>query len=377
MKTKLLFIIWSNSYGGGAERQLTNLVNNLDKEKYEIDVIEYFHTNINPEKLAPYINILKPVNNKVTESKIKRFLVNILIHICPMLIRKIYIKKKYDVEISFNYLIPTFLLSKNKNVKTISWVHGAIWDIEKNKKFLLNKLQKRSFKSVDKIVCIASDTKKSVDTIYPEFKNKTEIIYNGYNFDDMISLSKEKNISKNDGYLQILYCNRLDDNKNPMLLLEAAKLLKEKTDKFHISILGKGELENEIKDFILKYNLDKNVSLLGYIKNPYPYFKSTDVVALTSKTEGFSNLIIEGLCFSKPFVSTNVGIVREIKKENVGIVIEDAKDMAQAFLDIINNKKEYKKMVENCNSISKKFSLDNQINSFNRVVDEVLDRGVL
>ena len=375
MKTKLLFIIWSNSYGGGAERQLTNLVNNLDKEKYEIDVIEYFHTNINPEKLNSNINVLKPINNKITESKIKRFMVNILMYICPMLIRKIYIKKKYDVEISFNYLIPSFLLSRNKNVKTVSWIHGAIWDISKDKNWLLNKLQRRTLKSVDKIVCIASDTKKSVDTLYPEFKEKTEVIYNGYDFDNMINLSNEEKKEKKKDILQILYCNRLDDNKNPLLLIEAAKHLKEKTNNFHINILGKGELEGEIKKLILDYDLSDNVSLLGYIKNPYPYYKSTDVVVLTSKTEGFSNVIIEGLCFSKPFVSTDVGIVREIRNENVGIVANNEIEMAQAFLKIIDDANQYKKMVENCDKISKRFSLKNQVKNFDRVVNKILNNS--
>ena len=42
MKKKVLFIIWSYSYGGGAERVLTNIVNNLDPSKYEIDILEYY-----------------------------------------------------------------------------------------------------------------------------------------------------------------------------------------------------------------------------------------------------------------------------------------------------------------------------------------------
>ena len=37
MKKRLLFIIWSFSYGGGAEKQLATLVNGLDSNKYDID----------------------------------------------------------------------------------------------------------------------------------------------------------------------------------------------------------------------------------------------------------------------------------------------------------------------------------------------------
>ena len=59
MNKKLLFIIWSNSYGGGAERQLTNLINHLDKDKYDIDLIEYFHTDTKPEKVNDNIQLFK------------------------------------------------------------------------------------------------------------------------------------------------------------------------------------------------------------------------------------------------------------------------------------------------------------------------------
>ena len=44
-KKKVLFIIWSFSYGGGAEKILANIVNNLDYEKYDIDVLEYLHAD--------------------------------------------------------------------------------------------------------------------------------------------------------------------------------------------------------------------------------------------------------------------------------------------------------------------------------------------
>ncbi len=46
MKKKILFIIWSFSYGGGAEALLTMIVNHLDPQKYEIGILEYYHAEI-------------------------------------------------------------------------------------------------------------------------------------------------------------------------------------------------------------------------------------------------------------------------------------------------------------------------------------------
>ena len=55
-KKKILFTIWTYSWGGGAENILTNLVNHLDPNKYEIDILEYFHSDIKKE----------PVNENIT-----------------------------------------------------------------------------------------------------------------------------------------------------------------------------------------------------------------------------------------------------------------------------------------------------------------------
>ncbi len=371
MKKKLLFIIWSNSYGGGAEKQLTNLVNNLSKDKYEIDVIEYFHTNINPEVLADHINELKPINNKEKESKIKRYIINILVNLCPKIVRKLYIKDIYDLEVSFNYLIPTFLLSKDKKVKTISWNHGAIWDLKPKDNYKMYKLQKSSYANVDKIVAIAEETKKSIDTIYPEYKNKTMIINNGYDFDAMDKLAKEYKVTRKSD-TELLYSNRFDNNKNPLLLIEALNILKEKNISFHLNFLGKGELESEMIKLIKDYKLDDFIDIIGYVKNPYPYYQIADIYCLTSKSEGFSTSLIEALHFKKTFISTQGGVTKEIEKECCGEVADTKEEYAASLLKLIKDKNHYKSLCENGFEWSKNYSLKNQVRETEKLIDTLI-----
>ena len=38
-KKKVLFYLWSFSLGGGAEKILATIVNNLDPDKYDIDIL--------------------------------------------------------------------------------------------------------------------------------------------------------------------------------------------------------------------------------------------------------------------------------------------------------------------------------------------------
>ena len=50
-KKRILFIIWSFTYGGGAEKILANIVNNLNRDKYDIEILEFLHSNIGKEEV--------------------------------------------------------------------------------------------------------------------------------------------------------------------------------------------------------------------------------------------------------------------------------------------------------------------------------------
>lgn len=374
MKKKILFIIWSFSYGGGAEKQLAGLVNGLNPEKYEIDIVEFFHTDLHIEKVNSNIHFLHPINDKINDTPLKRKIVNGLTYVFPAIIRKKYINKNYDYEISFNNLIPTFLLSNNKKSKKICFIHGSVNNLAEKKNVFLRFLQKIHFKKANKIVAISNGTKKSLEVVFPEISNKIEIINNGYNFDMMDEKSNKdvlKLNNKSESSFELLYCNRLDENKNPGFLIEVCKILKEKGYNFHLNILGDGELKNKLNIEIKKYNLLENVSIIGYVSNPYPYIRNTDIICLTSKSEGFSTFLIEGLHFGKPFVSTSGAVPDEIKDKNCGFISDDESSYADNVIELIEKKKEYSTKSKNCYNESKKYNINNQIKSFEKILKEV------
>ena len=70
-KTKILFFLWSFSLGGGAEKILSTIVNNLDSEKYDIDILEIEHFDKGYEPVDDNIRILKSWQD-YRQSKLKR-----------------------------------------------------------------------------------------------------------------------------------------------------------------------------------------------------------------------------------------------------------------------------------------------------------------
>ena len=57
-KKRILFIIWSFTYGGGAEKILANIVNNLNRDKYDIEILEFLHSNIGKEEVKGILHKL-------------------------------------------------------------------------------------------------------------------------------------------------------------------------------------------------------------------------------------------------------------------------------------------------------------------------------
>jgi len=368
-KKKLLFIIWSFTYGGGAEKILANIVNNLDKNKYEIDIIEYWHSNINNEKIDESIKILPPIIDSINDNIIKKVFYKILLEMFPSILRKIYIKKKYDIEISFNYMIPTFLLSHT--TKTISWIHGDIYDLKENKYNYL--LQKRSLKYVNRIVAISDNTYKSIEEVFPYYSNKLSLINNGNDIENILKKADEEEIKREDKKI-LLFINRFDKNKNPLYALEVVKRLADDGYDFKLQFLGRGELENQIKNKINELKLNKYVEILGFKSNPYPYIKRSTIVLGCSKSEGFPTIFIEAIALGKPFVTTNVGGVKEISdNERCGLIADNIDDYTEKVKSLLTDEKKYNEFSKHGIKHSKKFTINNQIKKIENMIDEMSD----
>ncbi len=365
-KKKILFIIWSFTFGGGAERVLATLVNALPKDKYQVDILEYYHSNINEEKVNSNIGILTPVVDSLSEGRVKRIFKMFLLYMFPSKLRKKYIKKDYDVEISFNYMIPTFLLRKTG--KTIAWIHGDIYDLLKSK-YRRNK-QRKNLRNTNYIVAISDKTYQSIIEVYPEFKDKTVIINNSYDFNAMKKKADEFSLNKDKGIKNILFLGRYDQNKNPLFLIEVLNKL---TDlNYHVTFMGKGELKESLINKINEYKLSDKVDVLDYQKNPYPYIKNTDIIVGTSKSEGFPTVFVEGMFFGKPFVTTPVGGTNELSNNGkCGLIANNIDDYTQKLASLIKDEKIYQSMSQECIKYVKKYTHENQAKEIEKLINKI------
>ena len=130
-------------------------------------------------------------------------------------------------------------------------------------------------------------------------------ILNPFDFIKIKKLSKikVKNIFSKKT-LKLITIGRLTDQKDILTIFKAIKNSQKKID-LELVVIGKGEKEIELKNFISSESLEGKIKLLGYKKNPYPYLKQADIFLLASKFEGSPNVLIEALFLNKYIISTN------------------------------------------------------------------------
>lgn len=366
---KILFIIWSHSLGGGAEALLTTIVNHLNPEKYQIGIIEVYHSSIKKEPVNPDIIIYDPITFEGDKEYHKKLY---YIYREPEKMIRKYIPSDYDLYVSFNYQFPSFLLPEGK--RNIAWVHGAVYDLAQSGMEVYRSLQGNAFEKAMKIVSISDVTTSSIKGLFPEFVDKVVEIYNAID----IKKVREKADSITEIRLEhpaVICVGRLDDNKNPLRMLDIFHAASEKSASLHLYFLGKGELESQVREKADEYGLKEHVHFLGYMENPFPVIKQADICCMASKSEGFPMSLLESVALYVPFVSTEVGGARILANGNLcGKVYKTNEDAAEYISELLKTPKDI--IQRECETSIGRFDLNVYISKIESLFDEVLKEKI-
>jgi len=326
---KILFMIDSLN-GGGAEKVLINILNRLDYNKFDITLffiygegiyLKYVPENVKIKYLTLGNNTINNWNfgKKYIYKLYRKILFTFVNLLKGFPVYKFILKDKYDIEISFIEGLTCFYVanSTNKISRKISWIHT---DLEKRRP-LKSKQEIESLSTMDKIICVSHGSKDSVLNLYPHLEKKVQVIYNPIDKEEIIRKSNEI-IEYKKKKITVITVGRLEYIKGHNILIQAHKELIDEGIDHDLIIIGEGSLHKEIEQRIEKDNLEGSVKLLGYIENPYPYIKASDIFVLPSRYEGFSLVIAEALILGKPVIATKCVGPTELLDNKYGILIE-------------------------------------------------------
>lgn len=145
------------------------------------------------------------------------------------------------------------------------------------------------------------------------------------------------------------------------LILSYANSVLPKKD-IHLVILGNGDKE-PLQKVARENNVEDFVHFLGYQNNPFKFLKKARFLVLSSKNEGFANVLVESLACETPVVAFDCpcGPGTIIKNNINGILVENQniEKLTEAINLMVLDEKLYRYCKQNTRESIMQFSLDN------------------
>lgn len=297
---KIAFYLPSLS-GGGAERVVLNLANGLANKGYNIDLVLAQDKGAFKNQVSSKVSIINLGANRV------------LFSLVPLI--KYFRKNKPKVFLSaLNYAniiaVLASLLAIYKKKLIIS-EHSTI-SLEKKAYVNLREkltpiLMKIFYPFADLVIAVSQGVADDLIRELGLSRSKIKVIYNPIVNNDLFIKSNEPFIHDWFGPGKppvILSIGRLTKAKDYPTLIRAFALVRKKMEA-RLVILGEGELREELGNLVHQLNIEKDVSLAGFVDNPYVYLKRASLFVLSSKWEGLPTVLVEAMAFGCPVISTD------------------------------------------------------------------------
>ena len=359
MTRRILFVINHFGFSNGVASVLRSLIANLNKERYEISLLVIY--DFNEEFARPIIEQMKVIRG--FGFYVRGF--DKIVNLIPSgLLYKLFVKNHYDLEIAFQYGIPTKMISASPNTHKICWMHG----------FDESMVLRKYYQQFPVIVNVSKTGKNKMikEGFLPE---KCEYCYNIIDEETILEKVDESIEIKRKHTLVFITVARLAPDKAFMRYLACIKKvideLKGKADA-EFWIIGDGTERFKMYKYIHINDLSKQVKLLGEKTNPYKYIKNADCYFCGSYHEGFSTTCQEAAIIGIPVVCVNVNGANELNEmQGAGRVIENNEDaIYRELISIIQTPQ----IVFKWKSIA--FSNRNKFYKQHRIkkIEEVLDK---
>ncbi len=325
---KILFVL-PRMGGGGAERVVSILANNLSKNN---DNVVQIHTFVSGESFYKIDD--KVILSSCGIKKVKKGLfrkLSVLINFPKAFFRTRKLIKKGDFDYVLSFLPEadiTLWLCKKTGVK---FTHVCSERNDPSKKGKLKRFfLKKTYKRADKFVCQS----QTVANFYSFIdSNKKVVIPNPLNPNILPERAKDlKNT--------IVAVGRLTAQKNFALLINAFSRVLQEFSEYSLEIYGEGGERRILEDQINKLGLGSKITLKGAQKGVLDKIKDAKLFVMSSNFEGFPNALLESMGIGLPVVCTDffTGTARELIDDKGGILVpvRDEKALAKAIIEMLS-----------------------------------------
>lgn len=364
---KILFLIHDLGQGG-AEKVLVNLVNNMDRSKFDITVMSLFGGGVNEQFLKADIHYQSVFQHTFRGNS------HIMKLLSPKQLHRLFIKEKFDIEISYLEGPSVRIISgcQAKTTKLVSWVHCTTHNrSDFSIGFRNSKEAANSYKKMNTVCFVSNEVMNAITRLCAV--EKPYVLYNINDSETIIRQSREEligSIFKSDEFA-ICGVGKVVSVKGFDRLARIHKRLRDEGYPVHCYILGNGEEQKKIQAYIDENGLADSFTFLGYQTNPYKYVARTDLFVCCSLSEGFSTAATEALIVGTPVCTVEVSGMKEMLGEHNewGIVTKNSEEaLYQGIKDLLDHPDKLAYYKEKAIERGKSFSTENTV----RVVEKML-----
>lgn len=269
--------------------------------------------------------------------------------------------RKYLIFLSLKYLLRR---------KIIYHIHGGEYHLFENESnFIIKKIIHHMVNNSNAIICLSNQWKEFFET---KFNPQKTVVLN-----NIIPMPLEKNIMTDNEIIKFLFLGKIVDGKGVFDLLISVYNHKEYLkQKIKIFIGGDGEIERLQKE-IEELNLGEMVEFVGWVsgESKDKLLVNCNIYLLPSYNEGLPISILEAMSYKMPIISTDVGGIATIVKNDLnGILITpgDRDALFEGMKYFIEHKDEIDKYGETSFEIVQDFLPEKVINDLYMIYEEVM-----
>lgn len=334
---KVVFVLPS-LHGGGAERAAVRLLAALPREQFELTLYLFAREGAYLGEVPAHVRLV--VGERA--GRVGRFLA----------LRRFLAAERFAVAVSFLSHFVVFAAVQAAGVGTrfvisqqtplSAFLHDRDYHWQKpTHRALFTSAARSMYPRADLVVAASHGVADDLVERFGVLRGRTSVVPNPVDVDDVVRQAREPIPEElaHSNEPTIVTAGRLAEAKNFPLLVEALAVLQARVP-FRAWILGQGELEADVRRRISAAGLETRVKLLGFHANPYKFMAAADVFVLTSKYEGFGNVLIEAMASGAPVVTTASFGTRDIVQDGVtGVLVEqhDAEHVAAAVQRVITD----------------------------------------
>jgi len=333
-----------NLQGGGAERQLVQLVRHWPRNNHHLRVVLLERKGVWLDELP--INVSShALAFRMPSGSLAKILW--VLRLVPQL-QKFFRENPCDAVLTFLWLptvVAAIALRRLPNPPLLVWsIQSDLeMDFKLHRDGWLRGCLVRAFlpKRVNHFIAISEGIRRKTQALLGVPADRFTVIPNSVELARITEMAAMPDaVPPKEAPVRLVSVGRLHPAKGTDVLLHALAKINRQGDDWECYILGDGSERSRLTQLAEAFGLNGRLSFVGYKRNPYAWLRTTDIFVSPSRWETFGIAIVEAMALGLPVIASATDGAKDIISDSVNgllVPVDDASALADAITKLMHN----------------------------------------